>query len=466
MSKLKPTHRIPRQVPTLFCLLFLSIPFAATAQWYVDSAGVTGASCTANDPCPLIADAVAVAAPGDTINVAAGPYTESGINVPIPLNIVGAGALATTIDGAGAGPVFNIMTPGNSSVEIRGLTIQNGDAGIADGGAISLQSGNLTVFGARLIHNLATFGGAIAHASNGELLVSGTLIQGNISTDSGGGISCDNCGGVTVLASFVADNFAGSDGGGIHTRFSSVEVWASNISRNEADQGGGIFAYLSSVRVLDSGVSFNDAVVGNGGGFSVVGNLDVERSAITKNTTSASGGALSMSGPSSLTMGNTTISGNAATCGGGLALGGGTTAIVGTATFYGNSSSSGGCAQQIQSGGAVAMGLYNSIVTAAAGTQCSGPLAAGNYNLIDDATCDTGLATFNQGVVTLIDPNLAFNGGLSRTHAINSQSNAVDAGYNPACLNPGTGAPLVVDQRGQTRPFNGTCDIGAYEWQP
>ncbi len=466
MSEFKPTLR-SKQVFSLFCLLLFSIPLAASAQWYVDPAGQAG-PCTIAAPCDLIADAIAVAAPGDTVYVTAGTYIESGISIPFALTILGEGAQDSIVDGGGAGPVFTVIAPGDD-VFIRRLTIQNGDAGIANGGAIDLQSGNLGVFASRLLGNTAVAGGAIAQASTGELVVSGTLIQGNNSTATGGGIWCDTCGGVAILASFLRDNVAGSTGGAIHAQLTDVYVWASNVSRNEADDGGGIYALSSFVRVLDSGVSFNEADAGDGGGLFVTGTLDVERSAITENDAFDNGGALYMSGNSVLTMGNTTISGNTALCGGGLSLidnfGFGPAAIIGTATFYGNSSTFGGCAQQVQTGVSGTTELYNSIVTAAVGAQCSGPLTAGNYNLIDDATCDTGLASFNQGVVTLIDPSLAFNGGLTRTHALDPSSNAVDAGFNPACLNPFTGAPLVADQRNLPRPVNVTCDIGAYEVQ-
>ncbi|MEE8523464.1 MAG: choice-of-anchor Q domain-containing protein [Thermoanaerobaculia bacterium] len=467
MSDTNPTTlRSTRLISTLFCLLLLSIPLAATAQWHVDPNGMAG-PCTVAQPCDLIADAVAVAAPGDTVNVAAGTYFESGITIPSSLTILGSGALSTIVDGAGAGPVFTVMAPGGS-VFIRRLTIQNGNAGFANGGAIDLQSGNLAVIASRVLGCTALAGGAIAQASTGQLLVSGTLIQGNNSTATGGGIWCDTCGGVAVLASFLLDNVAGSTGGAIHAQVTDVDVWFSSISGNEADDGGGIYALSSFVRVFDSAVWSNHADAGDGGGLFVTGTLDVERSAITDNTAFDNGGALFMSGNSVLAMGNTTISGNVALCGGGLSLvdnfGFGPTAIIGTATFYGNSSSYGGCAEQIQTGLSGTTELYNSIMTAA-GIQCSSPLASGNHNLIDDATCDTGLASFNLGVVTLLDPVLAFNGGLTRTHAIDPASNAVDTGRNAACLNPGTGAPLVVDQRNLPRPVNGTCDIGAVELQ-
>jgi hypothetical protein len=143
---------------------------------------------------------------------------------------------------------------------------------------------------------------------------------------------------------------------------------------------------------------------------------------------------------------------------------------MGTSTFFGNVSAIGFCGDHFQSA-ASSLELYNSIVEGGFGINCNAAMNGGAHNLIDDATCDSGAANFNLGAVTLLDPVLAYNGGPSRTHLIDPASNAVDAGRNAACLNPANGAPLVMDQRGQTRPVDftltgvATCDIGAVELQ-
>jgi len=74
-------------------------------------------------------------------------------------------------------------------------------------------------------------------------------------------------------------------------------------------------------------------------------------------------------------------------------------------------------------------------------------------NLIEDGTCSSA---FPPGT----DPNLGplqDNGGPTFTHALLAGSPAIDVGSNADC--PET------DQRGVTRPINGICDIGAYEYQ-
>lgn len=51
------------------------------------------------------------------------------------------------------------------------------------------------------------------------------------------------------------------------------------------------------------------------------------------------------------------------------------------------------------------------------------------------------------------------NGGPTLTHALDKKSPAIDAG---SCTDS-SGSPVMVDQRGETRPQGDGCDIGAYE---
>ena len=70
-------------------------------------------------------------------------------------------------------------------------------------------------------------------------------------------------------------------------------------------------------------------------------------------------------------------------------------------------------------------------------------------NLISDGSCSAAL-TGNP----MLGP-LADNGGSAQTFALWPGSPAINAGTNSGCP--------AADQRGQARPVNTTCDIGAYE---
>lgn len=60
---------------------------------------------------------------------------------------------------------------------------------------------------------------------------------------------------------------------------------------------------------------------------------------------------------------------------------------------------------------------------------------------------------------------LAYNGGPTRTHALDPTSPAHDGGNPLGCTDP-DGVLLTTDQRGEARPAETACDIGAFEYQP
>jgi CSLREA domain-containing protein len=95
---------------------------------------------------------------------------------------------------------------------------------------------------------------------------------------------------------------------------------------------------------------------------------------------------------------------------------------------------------------------------------CSGSLASLGYNLVQNLNgCSlTGTPTGNQ---TGLDPKLgplANNGGPTFTHALLSDSPAIDKG-NPAAPGSSNSACAATDQRGIARPQGAACDIGAFE---
>ena len=70
----------------------------------------------------------------------------------------------------------------------------------------------------------------------------------------------------------------------------------------------------------------------------------------------------------------------------------------------------------------------------------------------------------------ILDPTLAFHGGLTQTHALVPGSPAIDAGG--AVCTDANSDPLLTDQRGRPRVVDGdgdgtaACDIGAFEFFP
>jgi uncharacterized repeat protein (TIGR01451 family) len=260
-----------------------------------------------------------------------------------------------------------------------------------------------------------------------------TVQGGNVVGESGGGIR--NAGTLSLDNTTTTSNVSGIDGGAI-LNSDTLTLIESTVSGNQSTgNGGGIFNDSGVLTVTRSTVSGNDAsgAGSNGGGIYNAngGSLTTTNSTITDNFADDSGGGIFNSSGATATSTNDTISDNSAA----IASGGG-----------------------IFNGGTAT--LTNTIVANNGGDNCAGTTAitSGGNNLDSANSCGFAAA----GDITGQDPllgALANNGGPTQTRELLAGSPAIDAGSN-ACPPPST------DQRGVTRPFNGTCDIGAFEVAP
>jgi CSLREA domain-containing protein len=191
------------------------------------------------------------AAPG-TITVPAGTYTltiagknedaaatgDLDITGGLGLNINGAGAATTIIDGGALDRVFHIRS---GTVSISGVTIRNGSgtygAGIYNNATLNLTDS--TVSG-----NTATSNNGGGIYNNGTMTVTNSTISGNAADGHGGGIYNSNSTTLSVTNSTISGNTASgtSQGGGIYNN-GPLNLTSSTISGNTAGgNGGGILA--------------------------------------------------------------------------------------------------------------------------------------------------------------------------------------------------------------------------------
>lgn len=256
------------------------------------------------------------------------------------------------------------------------------------------------------------------------------IINGLAATGQGGGIYVDAGGHLTVDACRIAGNQAMS-GGGIFSS-GAVTITHSTVTDNSADSfGGGLQGTGGVVAVEQSTFHANRAVTGGGGGLNVaVASLTLRNSTVSGNTTGGPAGSavsvMSMGWPPEQTMFTMTHS-----------------TLVGAAD------------REVVLFLSGHVWMYNSIVAnQGAPTQWScglleGEILANEGNLVQDDSCNAAYAG---------DPRLgplADNGGATWTHLPDSGSPA-----------PGKAAPaycLPTDQRGQSRPAGAGCDIGAVE---
>lgn len=320
-----------------------------------------------------IQGAVYAAESGDAIDVAEGTYYEN-VMVDESLEIKGAGADKTIVDGGGNGRVFTIYP--NLEVTLADMTIQNGNAyadpynpsGYSTGGGIFNHESTLTVENCDIRYNTALLGGGISNQPNygtatttvkscdvhhntafsgggisnwgfygtGIVNIEKSNIQSNIASYHGGGLWSNFISGMgltTIEKSSIRDNIAGYSGGGLTSYGQTTTiVKKSDITDNTASisVGGGI--YSGSALIVDkSKISRNKAGI-NGGGIANFGTATITDSTISENTANSLGGGIYnsiLSGGGTLTVDKSTITKNTAGInGGGIFNSGGTLTLT------------------------------------------------------------------------------------------------------------------------------------------
>jgi predicted outer membrane repeat protein len=184
----------------------------------------------------------------------------------------------------------------------------------------------------------------------------------------------------------------------------------------------------------------------------------VSSTTFTGNSTSGSGGAIHNLGGGSLTVNNSTFSGNTAPDGRGGGIFCETGSFAGTHDTFTNNSGGNLVLENCS------LELSNTILANDnQGSNCSEPITDGAYNISDDASCAFSASTSKNSTNPRVHPQgLRNNGGPTHTIALLPNSPAIDA--IPRAIN-GCGTDVETDQRGLLRPQGPACDIGAFEVQ-
>ncbi len=395
----------------------------------------------------------------------------------------------------------------NSTITIDDCVIED-NIGYQGGGIAATSGGSLTITDTIIRDNNTSRFGAGLYLNGVTVSISNSEISGNSTASGydGGGLYMSG-GSLTLDSVAVDDNYAGQDGGGVAVSSVSLAITGGSITNNEAvRQGGGLYVNAPSSAVGITGLTISNNTAGTGGGLyrtggsaaitltesTVSGNtapstnvnlgegggiftyqpLSLVRSTLSGNSAYRNGGGL-WNTTSAISFSNSTVSGNSAATGGGVYLSSGnTTSSSVNSTFANNSASGAGGAFYV--GGFSSVAMKNTIMagsTAGSGTSAdlggSGghTINSGGYNLFSLSSISsfiTGTTTGNQLGVNPQIGSLANNGGPTYTHALASNSPAIDAGTS-------SGAP-GVDQRNELRPQDGDSsgtaqyDIGAYEY--
>ncbi|MCA9045185.1 MAG: hypothetical protein KDA69_12740, partial [Planctomycetaceae bacterium] len=314
----------------------------------------------------------------------------------------------------------------------------------------------------------------------GTIALGGTQIQ--ISDD----VTITGPGADKLVIDAQADSRIFSVTGGI------VELRGMKLSNGRVvGRGGAITSFNSNLTLRELEFTGSESTIDDGGAVYIrFGTAVVSNSTFSSNRAHRAGAALTNEG-ASLTIINSTFSGNESRLdGGALALYNFSTTTLINSTLTGNRADSDGNSTGAGGGLLLVTGsqlrLYNTIVAGnfmgtgnvAHDLNIQGTLVDSHHNLIGDADSAGGLTDGTDGNIvgvggsgvrdinTILDTDLAANGGRTPTHLLVPGSPAFNAGDNTRATENGqvTGKPLTVDQRGGSRIRDLTVDIGAIEF--
>ena len=335
------------------------------------SGGITAPVVNVN-PIARIQDGVKFASSGGTVNVAAGTYREN-VDIQKSLDIRGAGAGNTIVDGQQANSVFTIGNQINSQVKVglSDLTIRNGTGTSTIvlsevpnfnpelGGGV-LNFADLTITSATISGNTAAAGGGVFNY-RGIVNLEKSIITGNKAIAgagitsyygyvnmNGGSIDHNDAAMVRDLNPYLddLDRIAGSENiklaDDIVAKLNQAGV---PIVRNNITAGGGIASYKSTVNLNGGSIEHNSAIIG--GGIASYGSaLNLKEGTIAQNNAAIGGGVAAILGVTNQSGGS--IAYNEAAIGGGIAAYGDVVNLNGGSISSNTAMTGGGAAALLQ----------------------------------------------------------------------------------------------------------------------
>jgi CSLREA domain-containing protein len=255
-------------------------------------------------------------------------------------------------------------------------------------------------------------------------------------------------------------NVAGAAGGG------GFKLQNISVTHGSAVHGGGLQNQQGKVTIIHSTFS-NNSVTGAGGGVLNSGNLatmTITDSTFSNNSAGNEGGGVDNAG-ATLTIANSTFTGNSSNYGGGVQNINGTLTLL-NSTFSGNSATMAGGAVGTYNNSAVPTTTIRNTILAnsVSGVDCwnhATGILIGGFNVIE--TSGSGSNSCSTIAVSTADPMLRPLSGSPAYFPLDYGSPALDTGEDAVCA----AAPVNgLDQRGVARPQGTHCDIGSYEKLP
>jgi hypothetical protein len=374
-------------------------------------------------------------------------------------------------------------TPGNCSLR-QAISAANGATGrrvvVVPGGTYLLTNGELVVSAdmdirggdaARTVIDAAN-ASRVFNVQRGTVVIAGITAQrgnGGVyrgTAPSGLGGAILNAGTLTLAHAMVSASVADYGGGILNS--ATLTLVDTTVARNTSRQGlgAGVRSVNGTLTVTDSTISGNNAAAqgsgtSGGGGIAVSGGTaQVSGSTVVGNVSGGNGAGIFVYANGRLSVANSTFNGNTSSNrGGAIAVEAGSGTVV-NSTLAGN----------VGFGGALfttgTLSVTNSILAASTlggspvnncAAQSGGVLQSGGNNLSSDGSCGGGPNDLLSTAVSL-GPLQSNAPGTTDTMALPTGSPAIGRG-NPAVC--GASPVSGNDQRGVSRKK--ACDIGAFE---
>lgn len=344
--------------------------------------------------------------------------------------------------GAGALSLFKPASEGELQVDVIDSTFTGNMAdsdsyGYSGGGGALVVYGRsattVTVGSSTFDANSAYWAGAIG-TKDADITVDGSTFTGNASVGGAGAVYASS-GTLIVTDSEISGNSVSfGPGGGIGAQGATVLIEGSTIENNSAyDAGGGLYVVKypgrDSLTIRNSTLSGNDSA-GRGGAVSTDAALMVEGSTIADNS-GTDGGGLYVYASDAVVIETSTVSGNSGDWGGGIsARGSGDGSItIRKSTVSGNVADDGG---GVRSG--LPLVIEQSTITGNSAAGTGGAIYAFKDITIVNSTIAANTAESSQGGVQLYVFDYAAPQALTVTNSIIS-GNADDGGSGSSDLN-------------------------------
>jgi hypothetical protein len=280
-------------------LLLVSFAFglAAPSRGYAAVRAVCASSCKYT----TIAAAIAAAKAGDVIFILDAVRSEANITVDRNLTIQGQGAGKTAVDGAADGTVFTVAS--GVTATFRNLTIRNGFSMLSGGGLNN--AGTVTISNCTLSGNSSDgLAGGLYNA--GTLTISNSKLAANGAFEAGG---LYNDGGTVTIGNSTLSGNDAFDEGGLYNAGTLI-ISNSTLSGNDGFEAGGLYNDGGTATINSSTLSDNSSTRLGGAIRNDGGAVTIVDSALSGNSAMFSGGAIFNNTGATLSISNSTLSGN------------------------------------------------------------------------------------------------------------------------------------------------------------